>query len=136
MPLLLASADVFIVLAQEGSTDAEIQGLGTSWAVALTTFVNTGGVVVVLDAGAANAGTQQLLVSAGLLTVTGRTDVSGQIVSVTNPGDVLAAGAGSNAYRASNNSVYYGSTSGAPVVQYCPTAGSCLGPVVVHRVTP
>lgn len=136
VPLLLANADVFIVLAQEGSTDAEIAGLGTSWSVALTTFVNTGGVVVVLDAGTANAGTQQLLVSAGLLTVSGRTDVSGQIVTVTNPGDVLAAGAGSNAYRASNNSVYYDSTSGSPVVQYCPTAGNCLGPVVVHRVTP
>jgi hypothetical protein len=127
VPTLLGGADVFVVYSQR-SSDATIQALGTTWAASLATFLNGGGVIVVFDAGGTNAGTWQLLDTAGLLDVQGRTSIDRQNVMVQAFSDTVAIGL-PPAYRAENNSSAFTSADGATVVVSHPS-----GPVVLHQV--
>ncbi len=130
VPLMLASANVLVVYAQRDESDAELQAIGTEWGIAMTSFVRRGGVVVVFDTGgSANAGTFQLLSSAGLLAVTARTVITGAIVEVDAAalGDAVAIGVPAM-YRSATTTVRFATTDPLTVVR------DDTGPVVVHRV--
>ena len=90
VPVLLANADVFLVYAQPHASDATLQALGGEWALALDDFTRRGGIVIVLDAPGANAGTVQVLAASGLLALEGRAPVSG-VAFVAAHADVAAA---------------------------------------------
>ncbi len=127
VPLQLANADALLVYAQEGATDAELRDFGSTLRVALAQFIARGGVVVVLDAPSAmNAGTYQILGSAGLLMCSGRTETTGSTITISSAADAVALRV-PLAYLAERRSVRFDSTE-AVMVARDPT-----GPVVIHR---
>jgi hypothetical protein len=89
----LATSDVFLIEAQVDAKDSSLQKNGESWAPALRSFLKRGGVVVVLESKSrTNAGTYQVLNSAGVLHVTGRTAVGAKTLSLVAAGDAVATG--------------------------------------------
>ena len=95
----------------------------------MTTFVNSGRAVVLLDGPSMNnMGTFQLLTSAMLLTATGRTDVTGQTLTVVAGGDATAVRV-PRTYRAEMASVAFTTLEVVKVVQTM--AGDA---VVIHNI--
>jgi hypothetical protein len=123
----LANHDAFLIYNQENSTDGELAALGTLWQTALGQFLARGGVVVLLDGAGAHSGTYQILNQAGLLDITGRTDITGSSLMVVDPGDAVATGVPSP-YSAEMSSVRFAGTSADVVVS------DGTGPVVIHRL--
>jgi hypothetical protein len=118
---LLATADVFLVYAQEGATGEELTALGAGWATTLDEFTARNGIVVVLG------DTWPLLVGAGLLDATGTTSVSGQILRVADPSDSVGASVPLQYYGAAGSVAFTGTS--APVVVETGDGH----PVVLHR---
>ena len=125
----LPGHDVLLVYEQAGASQPELAAIGTAWAATLQSFVDNGGIVLVLDYNGGLGGTYEILNSSGLLTVTGVTAITaGQDLTVVAPGDSLAAGVGSP-YSASNGTVsFQGIIDGTVVVESA--AGD---PVVIHK---
>jgi hypothetical protein len=87
----LPGADTFLIMPQAGATNASLLQQGVDWGPTMTTFVNSGRAVVLLDGPSMNnAGTFQILNTAGLFTALGRTDVTGQTLQVVAGGDAVA----------------------------------------------
>lgn len=127
LPLRLANADVLVIYPQPEAGDAELAALGTAWHVALGTFLDRGGVVVLFDGQGTNGGTWQILAAAGLFSGTARHDVSGDSVRVVAPGDAVALSV-PLVYRGELSSVRFETTEPGVVVAHDD------GAVVVHRV--
>ncbi len=127
VPLLLADADVFLVYSQQGSNDSTLTMLGRQWSTALASFLLRGGVVMVFDGGGSHSGTYQILDAAGLLSVSGRTDVSGDTMSVVTASDAVASGVPLN-YLGEITTVRFDTTESIVVVSHPE------GPVVIHRI--
>ncbi|MEO0325817.1 MAG: hypothetical protein AAF447_22890 [Myxococcota bacterium] len=127
VPALLGAADVFLLYSQTRATDLALQTLGMDLEIALGTFVDRGGVVVVTDGGGTHSGTWQTLDEALLLSVTGRTDVSLATLSVVAPADTIA-NLVPLAYRGESETVRFTTTAGTVVVDHP------MGPVVIHRI--
>ena len=125
LPSALADADVLLVYAQAGGTDADITRIGTSWSLALDTFLLRGGVVVVLDASASHRGTWGILEAAALLSADRHEVATGTTVRIVAPADGMAIGVPLT-YRAERDSVRYVGID-LPVV-----ASDTTGPVVLH----
>ena len=116
----LAAADVFLIYGQEQASDATLSQLGKDWAGAMSTFVNRGGTMIVLDAFyAANAGTVQILAQAGLFAVQRNVSTTDGVCMVVARGDALASGL-PRTYRCEQNSVNFAT----------PEAGSAVTSVV------
>lgn len=122
----LRTTDVFLIHAQAGSTDAEIASLGVAWSLALSTFLDRGGVVVVLDVMAPHPGTWGVLAAAGFLSVDHLEDATSSTVSVIAPWDGVVIGVPLT-YRAERTSVRFIGAD-LPVV-----ARDASGPIVLHR---
>ena len=127
VPLRLASTDVFLVYAQRGAGDAELSVLGAQWSVALRTFLRRGGVVVVLETDAENAGTWQILEASGLFTAVARAPLASGTLRVIAPGDAIAIDV-PLMYSVERNTVRFDSTDGTIVV------ADTIGAIVLHRV--
>ena len=127
VPDVLVGNDVFIVYAQEGGNDVGLAALGTMWQSALDTFVNIGGVIIVLEGGGAHAGTYQILEQAGLFSATSRTVIASPILTVVDPGNAIAIGV-NNPYLGEDTTVSFATAETTVVVQ------SPSGPVVIHRL--
>jgi hypothetical protein len=109
VPTLLSTVDVFLIYAQNGASDQTLTTLGTDWTAALTAFVGRGGTVIVLDGDQAdNAGTVQILSTAGLLNLTRQSSASGAstVCNVVARGDALATGL-SRSYSCQANSTTF-----------------------------
>ena len=85
----LRRADVFLIYPQVLASAAELTTQGSRWRVALSTFVNRGGVVVALEGPATNGGTHVLLEAAGIFEAAGIAPVSGSSLEVLEPADAL-----------------------------------------------
>jgi hypothetical protein len=128
LPNRLAGYDSLVIYAQRGSSDAALMQLGQDWAMALNDFLNNGGTVVVLDgASPNNAGTHQILTSAGLSAITGLTVVTGENLTVVSPGDAVAVRV-PRTYRGEMSSVSFTTGDGIQIVRAISGA-----PVVLHR---
>jgi len=128
VPLMLAEADVFVIPSQQDATDAELIKAGEQWRVALGSFLERGGVVVLMDGGSmVNAGTWQILDVAGLFSATGIVDVSLANLAVVARTDGVALGMPAM-YRGERSTVRF-LTSEGPVVVEHPE-----GPVVIHQL--
>lgn len=73
----LPNVDVFVVYAQPLQTSLYLNYLGDEWGIYLQQFTRRGGVVVVLDTASTNVGTAEVLTRTGLMSLTGRTAVTG-----------------------------------------------------------
>jgi hypothetical protein len=125
----LATADTFLIYAQEGASDATLLQLGIDWGSTLRTFVNSGHTVVVLDGPSTNnMGTFQILTTALLFTALGRTEVTGQTLSVVAGGDAVAVRV-PRSYRAEMASVAFTTLEAVKVIQTM--TGEA---VVVHKI--
>jgi hypothetical protein len=133
VPVLLDSSDSFLVMAQAGSTNAELTMLGAMWSTALDQFLARGGVVVVLEAPTAtNDGTYQILSAAGLFAATARTEIVLPVLNTISgrAGDPVLLGVPLS-YRGETHTCFYATTDPDAIV------GSTSGPVVFDRtVTP
>jgi hypothetical protein len=83
---------VFLVYGQESADDSTLTQLGTAWQAALSSFVDNGGTVIVLDGVYANAGTAQIVSQPGLFQIARNTSVTGEHCAVVTRGDALASG--------------------------------------------
>ena len=122
----LTTADVFLIQSQTLATNSILTQLGLSWTKVLTTFVHTGGILVLLDGSyPTNDGTTQILLQAGLTTMTASGVVTGDTCSVSAIDDPLATSL-SATYACLQNSISFTGGNGVHVVED-------LGqPVVLH----
>lgn len=132
--LRLSDADVFVIHAQGGASDAELSALSLAWGFALGNFISQGGTVVVFETpSATNAGTWQVLASEGLFSATGLRTRTGEELRVRDPGDAVANGVLSP-YRAEENSVAFEGAL-APLAEQIVWDADDL-PVVIHVSDP
>lgn len=120
----LGAADVALVVAQDQGSDAALDQAAGALLATLQGFTQAGGVLVVLDGPAANAGTWQLV--RGLIPVAGAVEVTGTEVEVVVPTDALAIGL-TVRYRAAARTVAF-AYAGPGEVARAPT-----GPVLIHE---
>lgn len=123
----LRDADVFLIHAQAAGSDEGLALLGASWSRALATFLERGGVVVMLDAPADHRGTFGILEAAALMTSSGLTEITLDTVDVVAPWDGVAIGIPLT-YRAELSSVRFDDAD-LPVVVRDASGGA----VVLHR---
>lgn len=123
---LLENADVFLVHAQAGGTDAALETLGVQWSRALDTFLARGGIVVSLETMAPHRGTWVILEAAGLASASRTEEATGALISVVAPADALAVGVPLT-YRGERLSVRLLGAD-LPVV-----ASDPVGAIVLHR---
>jgi hypothetical protein len=89
--LQLASADVFVIYAQQNATNSELEKYGESWGLALTGFLRKGGIVVLFDGIGKNKGTYQILEPAQIFQADDIVQVtSGTNLSVIDLSDQIA----------------------------------------------
>jgi hypothetical protein len=130
-PALLPTADVLLIYAQAGASDATLMALGQSWATALSDFVQAGKTIVMLESVAGNGGTYQILQQANLFHANARFDATGQTVMVVQPGDAVATRA-PRIYRGERGTVWFDTPDQTVVFQLMTDAGA--QPVVIHLV--
>jgi len=132
VPAMLPSADVFLIYAQAGASDATLMALGTAWSAALNDFVQAGKTLILLEGWSpANAGTFQIVQQANLFHANSRTDVTGQTMFVARPGDAVATRV-PQTYRGERGTVWFDTNDQTVVIQVASDAG--IQPVVVHAV--
>lgn len=130
VPVLLDTADTFLVLGQANATDAGLSALGTTWTVALAQFLNRGGVIVVLEAPSLNnAGTFQILRAAGLFDARTINEIIHPRLSTVpgRAGDPVLVGVPLS-YRGEIHTVFYTTTDPNAIVE------STSGPVIFDRI--
>lgn len=122
----LASAivgkNVLLIPEMENAGAGQLQTVGAAWAATLSSFVNSGGVVVQCDF----EGRYHILDSAGLMSITGSSTVNDMSLVVADPDDPIAEGVRN--YTAINGSTGYSNADGNVVIE---TAGGM--PVVIHK---
>lgn len=107
VPTQLAAADVFLIYGQEQAIDTTLAQLGQDWASAMSSFVNRGGTVIVLDGFyPGNTGTVQIVSQTGLFNIWRNVSVTNSVCTVVARGDALASGLLTN-YRCEQNSVSF-----------------------------
>ena len=127
----LAATDVFLIYGQEQASDATLTQLGQDWADAMSTFVNRGGTMIVLDAFyPANAGTVQILSQSGLFDVQRNSSATDSVCAVAARGDALASGL-PRTYRCEQNSVSFTTTEVGAAVTSVVESGTS---VVIDKV--
>jgi hypothetical protein len=130
-PAQLAAADVFLIYGQEQASDATLSQLGQDWASAMSTFINLGGTVILLDGlYAGNAGGVQILSQAALFNIQHNVSTTNAVCTVVSPGDALASGL-PKTYRCEQNSVSFTTGEVGPAVTSVVASGTS---VVVDKV--
>ncbi|MBN1654059.1 MAG: hypothetical protein JXA30_09805 [Deltaproteobacteria bacterium] len=129
--LQLATADVFLVYAQQNATNSELEKYGESWGLALTGFLRQGGVVVLFDGAGDNQGTYQILQPAQIFQADEIAEISGgTTLTVEDLSDQIALNVPQR-YVSRGETVFFDSVS---------TPGNVVVrdpdemPVIVHRV--
>jgi hypothetical protein len=143
LPAALTSAtlardfDVVLIPDQQAGSPAELAASGVTWAPALLTFAQAGGVIVALDGASGQEGMPALVTAAQLLDVAGHQPLAnGARVGIIAPGDRVATlVVGPYAPFARSASLQVNEPNGGNVV-YVATETVGMAPVVVHKVVP
>mgnify|MGYP006335662853 CR=1 FL=1 len=131
VPLQLSAADVLLIHAQVQASNSSLRKLAQEWGNALSRFVETGGVIVLIDAPSTqNSGTFQLLTPAQLFDADARESVATQQLIVQTPGLGVAVRV-PDRYMSMRNTVHFRgvSTPGTFAV-----VDKDMLPVVIQRV--
>jgi hypothetical protein len=135
--LVLANYQVLLVQDQPTAPSGALATLGASWAATLTTFVQAGGIVVVLDGGTGVGQMPAFSTATTLLSVTAQAPIAtGTPLDDVAPGDVVGVGVVSP-YGAGKNSVSITTEPNGGNVVYVvdlPHDAGAGSPVVVHKV--
>ncbi len=129
--------DAVLIYDQANATSAQLAGIGTSSASALSSYTARGGNVVVLDGGLGQM--PVFLTNSNLISVSGHTALA-QYTPVRNvaPSDAVGRSVASPYAAFSNSTTFTTSVPEGPNVTYVVRQGSTgLGlPVVIHKVVP
>jgi len=135
--LVFATYQVLIVQDQPTAPTGALATLGTGWAATLTTFVQAGGIVVVLDGGTGVGQMPAFSTATTLLSVTAQAPIAtGTPLDDVAPGDVVGVGVVSP-YGAGKNSVSITTEANGGNVIYVvdlPSDAAASSPVVVHKL--
>ncbi|NHJ14801.1 MAG: hypothetical protein EAX95_14065 [Candidatus Thorarchaeota archaeon] len=129
LPSHLNSHDVLLIVEQEYGYVDNMTMVGEAWAPTLTSFVNGGGIVILMDYGNQDAlgGTSYIYNASGLMTITGFYDRWGDPMDLHNSSDALARGVASS-WTSPNGCVGYVTDDGTDV------AGDGLSTIAVHKI--
>ncbi len=122
--------DIFLIPEQElVNDDATMRTVGQAWAGILPTYVNDGGIVILMSFGSfGGTGTTSYIYNeTGLMEIYGFTDVSFTSINLVNTSDALARGI-SSSWTGPNGAVSFDSPDQTTVVD----DGS--DPVVIHKM--
>lgn len=132
--LSLQSFDVLLVYDQSNAPAGVLAGVGAAWKPALSAFVAAGGVVVVTSGGGGVGEMASFIESAGLLTTSGQTEVTGQVLFNNAPSDAVGLNVLSP-FMAQNRTCRFTTTeTPSNLLTFVVSEGGAAGPVVVHRV--
>jgi hypothetical protein len=131
--LTTTNFEVLLVFDQPKAGANTLGPLGTSWQSTLTSYLQAGGVVIVLD-GATATDMPVFLTNAQLLNVTAQTQLSNttQVVNAA-PGDIVGNGVASP-YRVTNRSSRFAADPASSTITYVIYDQTDMQPVVVHKV--
>ena len=98
LPSMIMDYDVLLIPEQELASSQNMTDVGTAWASSLTTFVNSGGIVIMMDFGpASNRGvTSHLYNSSNLMEINGFHVIRFTTVNVVDTSDALSRGVDSS----------------------------------------
>ncbi|MBE7480947.1 MAG: hypothetical protein HS104_13320 [Polyangiaceae bacterium] len=131
------SFDVFLVYDQTAAPAGALAAAGSAWNAALASFVQKGGVVVVASGGGGTGEMGALIQSAGLLSVSGQTDVTGQVLFNLAPWDAVGLNVLSPFLALNRTCSFTTSAQSGPGLTFVVSGAADAGaaaPVVVHRV--
>lgn len=123
----LVGKDVLLVPEQENTSLAQMTAIGQAWAPVLQSFLARGGRIVVCDFGPGSYG---VLTGAGLMSISGSSNIAGMNVEVSDPSSPIVDGVaspytamdGSLSFDTSETGVIVRTAAGAPVVIAKPIA--------------
>jgi hypothetical protein len=133
--LTAAAYGVLLVQDQAGAPAGALATLGAQWAATLTTFVQAGGVVVVLDGGTGTGEMPAFATSTSLLAVSAQVALApATSLDVATPGDAVGVGVVSPYHTAGSSVALTTEPSGGEVayVVVLDDDGGVM-PVVVHK---
>ena len=131
--LTVQQYQAFLVYDQVLAPADQMATTGTLWNAAMNAFAKGGGIIVALDGGSAGR-MKDLLTNAGLLAVTGETDVNGTQLNVDAPTDVVGQNL-PNVFAARKNTVAFTTTQMRDNYHvFVVTDATGMRPVVVHSV--
>ena len=126
--------DVAIIYDQPSAPAGMLATFGADVDAKLTSFTQSGGVIIVLDGGSATGEMPQLMTSAGLLDVSAHTTITGKTVDVVAFADAIGIGV-LTPYLAPTRSVTLTTTEApSPVAVVVVEEPTSKGAVVVHKV--
>ncbi|MFX1253694.1 MAG: Ig-like domain-containing protein [Promethearchaeota archaeon] len=128
----LAGHDILLIPEQEKVNQVTTKMIGTAWASTLTTFVNEGGIVILMDYGnytldPANGSTTHIYNESGLMQINGVTQVTSSTIYRVNDSDALARGVAAS-WTAPSGSLSFDTPENTSVVD------DGTDPVVVHKI--
>lgn len=136
--LNVLSYDVFLVYDQPNAPAGALGTTGTSWNATLNSFARAGGIVIVMDSGNGIAEMDTFLTNAGLLSVTGETEINGITVFNRAPGDAIGIGVLSPYLTQRETCIFNTSARPNPDMAFVVTTATEDGtpgdPVIVHRI--
>jgi len=135
--LNILAYEVFVVYDQPNAPNGTLGTVGTTLNLTLESFARAGGVIVVLDGGTGVAEMDLFMTNAGLLPVTGETNINATQVFNRAPADAIGANVLSPYLTQKETCTF--TTSATPdastVFVITDQVGPPLGsPVVVHRI--
>ncbi len=136
--LSILDYDLLLVYDEPNAPAGMLGQIGTSWASAVDSFTRSGGAVVVLAGDGGRAEMLDLVVNAGLFTMTGQTSVTNAQLYDRAPGDAVGINVLSPFRAPLETCTFTGTvpdaTTSYVVTDTAATAGSLGNPVVLHRV--
>lgn len=126
--------DILLIPEQENAYFSNMTAVGLAWASTLSTFINNGGIVILMDYwGFLNIPSERLGItshiynSSGLMTITGFHDESYTSMTISDSNDALSLGV-TTPFSTTDGAVTYDTTDGVKV------AGSASGALAVHKI--
>lgn len=123
----LTGHDILLIPEQEFASIPQLKIIGNAWAGNLSNFVNSGGIVILLDY-YNGGGTFHIYNESGLMEINGTTDITNLNVSLIDANDPLAIGV-SSSFIAPDGSLSFNTTETTSVVD------DGINPIVVHKVS-
>jgi hypothetical protein len=131
--LTVAQYQVLLVYDQAAAPAGQMETVGTLWNAAMSAFAKGGGVIVALDGGSAGQ-MGAFLSNGGLLPITGESDVTGLLLGVDAPTDVVGQNL-PNVFVAKKNTVAFNTTQVRDNYHvFVVTDSTGMLPVVIHTV--
>ncbi len=126
--------EVLVVLDQPNAPAGELASIGGDLDAKITSFTQTGGVVVVLDGGGGRGEMPAFLDASGILSTSAHTTISGKTVDVIAPADAIGIDVLTPYFAASKSVTFTLTVAPSPSIVVVVQEPTSIAPVVIHRV--